>query len=60
RVGAAARSLAAVDPDGRTLVVTHGGVVRVLRALSTSGDVVGAPWGDVGNASVWRVDVARA
>lgn len=53
RVARAVRSL-----DGareRTLVVTHGGVIRVLAAASDGQGLLGAIWGPVGNATIWRL-----
>ena len=41
-----------------TLVVTHGGVIRVLHATLAGDALVGTPWREVDNASRWSIDVA--
>lgn len=55
RVTGAASALAASGAAARTLVITHGGVIRVLSAWSAGRPLLGAPWGAVGNATIWRL-----
>jgi broad specificity phosphatase PhoE len=57
RVRERARSLGATGAAGRTLVVTHGGVIRVLSAWSAGRPLLGARWGAIGNATLWRLGV---
>lgn len=50
--------LAKVDErwlNERLLVVTHGGMIRALRALRPRGDLKGMEWYPVGNCSVWTL-----
>jgi probable phosphoglycerate mutase len=46
------RSLA----SNRSLVVTHGGTVRALRAFATGAPLEGLSWYPVDNCSVWTLD----
>ncbi len=39
----------------RPLLVTHGGTIRVMRALCESRDLTGTAWYPVTNASLWEV-----
>ncbi len=55
RVRARAAALCAGGAADRTLVVTHGGVIRVLSAWSAGRPLLGAPWGAVANATIWRL-----
>ncbi len=41
----------------RLLVVTHGGMVRALRALSEGRPLEGLAWDPVGNCSVWALTI---
>ena len=53
------RALASVARDGvGTLVVTHGGLIRVLHTALAGEPLVGTRWREVENASRWVVDVA--
>jgi probable phosphoglycerate mutase len=55
------RALARAARDGvSTLVVTHGGVIRVLKTALAVEPLVGTAWREVDNASLWAVDVAEA
>jgi probable phosphoglycerate mutase len=42
-------------PDDPLLVVTHGGMIRALRAFCAQVPLEGLTWDPVGNASVWNV-----
>ena len=42
-------------PDSKVLVVTHGGMIRALRAYYEGAPLEGLRWGAVGNCSVWRL-----
>lgn len=42
-------------PDDPLLVVTHGGMIRALRAYCARAPLEGLTWDRVGNASVWKV-----
>jgi broad specificity phosphatase PhoE len=42
-------------PDDPLLVVTHGGMIRALRAYCARAPLEGLTWDPVGNASVWKV-----
>jgi broad specificity phosphatase PhoE len=43
----------------RLLLVTHGGVIRALRALDAGAAMTGLAWDEVANASLWRVGPFR-
>lgn len=55
RVCESAEALCASGAAARTLVVTHGGVIRVLSAWSAGRPLLGARWGAIGNATLWRL-----
>jgi broad specificity phosphatase PhoE len=42
-------------PEGRLLVITHGGMVQALRAASSQRPLEGTLWFRVGNCSVWTI-----
>lgn len=42
-------------PDRQLVVVTHGGMIRALRAHGAQSPLEGLTWDPVGNASVWVV-----
>lgn len=42
-------------PNERLLVVTHGGMIRALRALHARGKLQDMEWYPVGNCSVWTL-----
>ena len=44
-------------PGERIIAVTHGGVIRVLRAAEETPELVGAHWRTVPNAEVWTTEV---
>jgi probable phosphoglycerate mutase len=44
-------------PDRPLLVVTHGGMIRALRAYCARAPLEGLAWDLVGNASVWVIDI---
>lgn len=46
-------------PDGPLLVVTHGGMIRALRAYCAHAPLEGLTWDPVGNLSVWTVDASE-
>lgn len=46
-------------PDGPLLVVTHGGMIRALRAYCAQAPLEGLTWDPIGNASVWTVDTSE-
>lgn len=53
----AARRIGERRPGQRTLVVTHGGPIRMIRAYAENRPVTGCPWDRVVNASLWPVEV---
>jgi broad specificity phosphatase PhoE len=53
----AARRVAAGRPGRRTLVVTHGGPIRMIRAYCEGRVLVGLAWEEIDNASLWPVDL---
>jgi 2,3-bisphosphoglycerate-dependent phosphoglycerate mutase len=53
----AARRAAARSEDGRALVLTHGGPIRMVRAAAEGRRLVGCAWDAVGNASLWPVSL---
>ncbi len=54
----AARRVGRHRPGQRTLVVAHGGPIRMIRAYAEGRPVTGCPWDKVANASLWPVVVA--
>jgi len=46
----------AVWPVEKLLVVTHGGTIRALRAVSSGSALVGLAWYPVPNCSVWSLE----
>ncbi len=56
RAQAAVERIANAYPDQHVIVVTHGGVFRVLRALE-SGSLLGAAWFAVANAALYELRV---
>ncbi len=46
-------------PDLSLLVVTHGGMIRALRAYCAREPLNGLRWDPVGNASVWAIDMCE-
>lgn len=50
--------LAAASDAMSTLVVTHGGVIRVLRSHFDGEPLVGTRWREVENAGLWTVSLA--
>jgi broad specificity phosphatase PhoE len=57
RVGEALERVRASGASS-TLVVTHGGTVRMIRAYCAGLSLVGLNWDPVGNATVWTLDLA--
>ncbi len=47
-------------PGERLLVVTHGGTIRALRAVSSGAALVGLAWYSVPNCSVWALAMSDA
>lgn len=56
RVTAALERLAAQHPGETIIVVTHGGLIRTLRAAQ-SPSMLGREWSRVANAEVWETSV---
>lgn len=50
-------SLARRYPGERVIAVTHGGVIRVLRAARENHDLIGGRWSHVDNAEVWALEI---
>jgi 2,3-bisphosphoglycerate-dependent phosphoglycerate mutase len=50
--------LAISHPGERIIAVTHGGVIRILRAGAQRPELVGATWAHVANTEVWAIDIA--
>lgn len=59
RCARAARRAADRGWGRRTLVVTHGGPIRAIRASLEGRALLGRAWDEVANASCWDVHVAR-
>jgi 2,3-bisphosphoglycerate-dependent phosphoglycerate mutase len=55
RVTGWVHDLPALAPDGRLVVVTHGGTIRALRALAGGTSLLGTSWDRVANCSTWQV-----
>lgn len=49
--------LARAYPGERVIAVTHGGVIRVLRAAQENPTLTGARWHQVRNAEIWTVEI---
>ena len=48
------------DPSSSDLlIVTHGGMVRALRAYCSGASLVGLTWDPVGNCSVWDIETTN-
>jgi len=56
RVGEAVERVRASGAE-HTLVVTHGGTVRMIRAYCAGLSLPGLTWDPVGNATVWTVEL---
>jgi probable phosphoglycerate mutase len=60
RVAGLLEDLLASTPDSRIVLVTHGGVVRVIQALVAGLGPAGMPWPPVGNGSVLEIPVPES
>jgi len=56
----AARRVGQRRPGQRTLVVTHGGPIRMIRAYADGRPLMGCAWDPVANASLWPVEIELA
>jgi probable phosphoglycerate mutase len=55
RTRATAERLLDAYGDATLLIVTHGGAVRTLLAWAEGREMANAPWGPVGNATLWEL-----